>query len=104
MTNPFKSWKISFNELFSYSAKESVLNGLSILEVAKFLNVHDSDSTILTPNLPLSLPHYLSYGESEGDFAFVARRVVASCTATEGGGWVDSEFADLHCFLKEGHI
>ena len=31
----------------------------------------------------------------------MARRVVASCTATEGGGWVDSEFADLHCFLEK---
>ena len=55
--------------------------------------------TIISPNLRLSLPHYLSYGECEGDFAVVARTVVASCTATEGGGWVDDERADLHCFF-----
>ena len=55
---------------------------------------------ILSPNPPFSLPHHVSYGECEGDFAVVARRVLVLRTATKGGGWVDSELTDLHLFLE----
>ena len=60
------------------------------------IDTHD----IITKPSALLTTLFKLWGECEGDFAVVARRVVASCTATEGGGWVDSEFADLHCFLK----
>ena len=52
---------------------------------------------MLSPNLPFSIPHYLSYGKCESG------RTV-HCQREEGGGWVDSEFTDLHCVLEESHI
>ena len=36
-------------------------------------------------------------------FCLIKKTVVASCTATEGGVWVDSESTDPRCFFKEGN-